>query len=57
MVFMSKEPFWKNVETESTESKNDMFLVPETTISKWMEMVISNHFLCKELESSNWNNH
>ena len=27
------------------------------TISKWMEMVISNHFPCKDFESSNWNNH
>ena len=27
------------------------------TIYKWMEMVISNHFPCKDFESSNWNNH
>ncbi len=33
------------------------FLVPQTTSFLWMEMVISNHFLYKGLESSNWNNH
>ena len=27
------------------------------TIYKWMEMVITNHFPCKDFESSNWNNH
>ena len=28
-------------------------LTPKPTIYKWMEMVISNHFLYKDLESSN----
>ena len=32
-------------------------LEPQTTNLNWMEMVISNHFLYKDLESSNWNNH
>ena len=27
----------------------DTFLEPQTTSLKWMEMVISNHFLCKDL--------
>ena len=26
---------------------NIIFLEPQTIIKKWMEMVISNHFLCK----------
>ena len=28
---------------------------PKQTVFSWMEMVISNHFLYKDLESSNWN--
>ena len=27
---------------------NTIFLEPQTIIKKWMEMVISNHFLCKD---------
>ncbi len=55
-----REPWlWRIIAWLDFNIMEYLFLEPQgqPVENGWMEMVISNHFLCKDWESSNWNNH